>query len=101
MIVDRAADALRTDSVYLDPAADAITAADARQLRDRIATAGAAPMYIAVLPADAGVGLDADPVAVLRKLHADIKREGVYAVIVGRRFRAGDTGTLARSRTAA
>ena len=92
-MVDRAADALRADPVYLDPAAEAVTPDEAQQLRDRIETSGAAPMYIAVFPAG-GAGEETDPVVVLRRLHAQVGREGVYAVVVGRRFRAGDTGTL-------
>lgn len=53
-IVDRAASALASDPVYVDPAATkTITPAQAARVRDEIRTRGDGPIYIAVLPAAA------------------------------------------------
>ena len=50
-IIDRAAQALRSDEVYVDPSAEsAIPAADAQRIRQRISRDQAGPMYVAILP---------------------------------------------------
>src|SRR4051812_32917773 len=50
-IIDRAARALESDPVYVDPDAEAkVSPADADALRRRISDRQAGPMYIAVLP---------------------------------------------------
>ena len=51
--VQTAANALKSDPVYVDPDAELADQVDADALRARIKSAGAAPMFIAVLPASA------------------------------------------------
>ena len=91
--VDEAATSLRSDPVYVDPAATVVTEAEADDLRDRIASTGA-PVFIAVFP-DSAAGGDLD--SFVRQLEAETRRAGFYAVIVGRSFRAegGEAATSA------
>ena len=71
--VTTAATALRSNPVFVDPAAEEAGKVDADKLRARIRDSGAAPMYVAVLGEDAG-----DPAAVLTALYftyrPDVKR---------------------------
>jgi hypothetical protein len=91
-IIDRAADALRIDPVYVDPTAErAISDAEADDVRDRIAQADAGPIYVAILPAAARNETGGDPTEVARALAEELRRDGTYAVIVGDQFRAGST----------
>jgi hypothetical protein len=78
--VDRAAQALQDDPVYVDPAAsDVVSAANADELRSRIEDDGV-PVRIAILPASAG---DAERTATELR-----ERTGMAAaVLVGNRFR--------------
>src|SRR3954467_12689011 len=76
--------ALRSDPVYVDSSAELADAVDADKLREKLRDSGAAPMYIAVLPASAGAPND-----VLKALHDDVGTRATYAVIVGNGFRAG------------
>jgi hypothetical protein len=80
----RAAEALRTDPVYVDPKAEnAISAAEAGTLRRRIVQSGAAPMYVAILPAAAG------PAGVAgSEIEQRLGRPGIYAVVAGDELRA-------------
>ena len=56
-IVDEAVAALQSSPVYVDPGAElAISSADQNELREKIDTAGAGPVYIAILPAAAELG---------------------------------------------
>jgi hypothetical protein len=94
-ILDRAVAALRSDPVYVDPDAElAIGGADQQRLRQTIDTAGAGPVFIAVLPlsAEREAGGNAD--GVLQALHDQLARKGTYAVVVGEHFRAGSDGVL-------
>src|SRR3954466_16162323 len=75
--------ALRADPVYVDPSAELADAVDADALREKIRDSGAAPMYVAVLPATGS------PDDTLRALHSAVGARGTYAVIDGRSFRAG------------
>ena len=91
-ILDRTAEALAADPVYVDENAErAITDADAERLREQIASADAGPMYIAILPAEARNETGGSTEGFLRALHDRLGREGTYAVVVGRQFRAGAT----------
>src|SRR4051794_8696079 len=76
--------ALRSDPVYVDSSAELADAVDADKLREKIRGSGAAPMFVAVLPASAGA-----PAEVLEQLHQAVGTRGTYAVLVGRSFRAG------------
>jgi hypothetical protein len=95
--IDEAVDALRTDPVYVDPAAElAIDAGDETRLRRKLDRAGAGPVYIAILrqAAEDETGGDAD--GVVQAIHDGLGRPGTYAVLVGRHFRAGSEGVLER-----
>jgi hypothetical protein len=90
--VDDAVSALREDPVYVAPDAErAITPAEADRIRDRIASADAGPMYVAILPASASSAAGGDADGVIRRLHDELGRDGTYAVVVGNSFRGGST----------
>jgi len=82
--VDAAANALANRSVYVDPNAELAGQVDADALEARIKSAGAAPMYIAVLPASAQVGSAGRTLIALRQATG---RKGTYALAVGDEFR--------------
>ena len=69
----------------------AITPAEADRLRDRIRTAEAGPLYVAILPQDAVEEAGGDAGEVVRQLHEELGRDGTYAVVVGNSLRAGST----------
>ena len=93
--IDAAVAALQSTSVYVDPSAElAINAADQAKLRRTIDTAGAGPVYVAILPLAAENETGGDPDGVLDALHDGLGRKGTYAVVVGRHFRAGSDGVL-------
>jgi hypothetical protein len=79
--VSTAADALRTDHVYVDPQAEQAGAVDAAALRREIADK---PIYIAVLPESAVQG---SPGRTLIALRQDVGEEGRYALVVGDELR--------------
>ena len=92
--VSTAADALRTDHVYVDPQAEQAGAVDAAALRSEI---GDKPIYIAVLPESA---VEGSPGRTLIALRQDVGEEGRYALVVGDELRtlpadaAPDAGDL-------
>ena len=89
-IIDRAVAALNSDPVYVDPAAElAVSPADQDRLRQRIDSAGAGPVYIAILPASAEQEAGGSPDGVLQAIHDALGRKGTYAAVIGRHFRAG------------
>jgi hypothetical protein len=93
--IDDAVAALRSDPVYVDPTAElTIPPADEGRLRRKIDTAGAGPVFIAILPRAAEDEVGGDPDGVLQALHDGLGRPGTYAVVVGRHFRAGSEGVL-------
>jgi hypothetical protein len=93
--IDAAVAALQTNPVYVDPSAElAISGGDQERLRREIDTAGAGPVYIAILPLAAENETGGDPDGVLEALHDGLGRPGTYAVLVGRHFRAGSEGVL-------
>ena len=93
--IDEAVAALATDPIYVDPAAElAIDRDDEARLREKIGTALAGPIYIAILPSAAENETGGDADGVLEAIHEGVGRPGTYAVIVGRRFRAGSDGVL-------
>jgi MYXO-CTERM domain-containing protein len=92
-ILDRAARALATDPVYVDPeATPKLTADQERRLESEISRAGEGPIYVAVLPAKASNETGGDAAAALAELADDLRRPGVYAIVAGGQFRAGATG---------
>jgi hypothetical protein len=82
--VDAAVSALKNDPVYVDPDAELVGQVDADALRARIKSAGAAPMFIAVLPADASSGSAGRTLIAMRQ---DVGRDGTYALALGDEFR--------------
>jgi len=93
--IDAAVAALQTDPVYVDPTAElAIGTADRARLERTIDTAGAGPVYIAILPRAAEDETGGDPDGVLQALHDGLGRPGTYVAVVGRHLRAGSQGVL-------
>jgi hypothetical protein len=89
-IIDRAVAALNSDPVYVDPAAElAASPADQDRLRRKIDSAGAGPVYIAILPIAAEQEAGGSPDGVLQAIHDALGRKGTYAAVIGRHFRAG------------
>ncbi|HZB77899.1 MAG TPA: hypothetical protein VE526_16835, partial [Solirubrobacteraceae bacterium] len=95
-LIDRAAQELQTgDNVYVDPDADpTISEAEEEALRDRISSAGAGPMYVAIMPEEIR---DEAGGSVLQAT-GDIARQvgdprGTYVVAAGRSLRGG-SGSL-------
>jgi hypothetical protein len=82
--VDKAADALKSDPVYVDPNAELADQVDADALNARIKSAGAAPLFIAVLPQSAQVNSAGRTLIALRRA-TGVK--GTYALAVGNEFR--------------
>jgi hypothetical protein len=82
--VDAAVGALKDDPVYVDPDAELASQVDADALRARIKSAGAAPMFIAVLPADASSGSAGRTLIAMRQ---DVGQDGTYALALGDEFR--------------
>ncbi len=95
--IDAAVAALQTNPVYVDPDAElAIGSAEQDRIRSAIDSSGAGPVYIAILPAVAENETGGNPDGVLQALHDGLRRQGTYAVVVGRHFRAGSEGVLAQ-----
>jgi len=93
--IDAAVSALQSDAVYVDPSAElAIGPDELTKLRRTIETAGAGPVYIAILPVAAEQETGGDPDGVLQAIHDGLGRPGTYAVVAGRHFRAGSEGVL-------
>jgi len=95
-VLAEAADALRSDTVYVDPDAErALTSEEADDLRAQIRRANAGPIRIAILPESAADEAGGDPSAAAREIATDVGEPGTYAAIVGSSFRAGSTEGLA------
>ena len=90
--VTEAADALRSDPVYVDPEAERADDVDAAALRREI---GAKPVYIAVLPASA---VEGSPGRTLIALRQAVGGAGTYALVVGDELRTlpADAATSAQ-----
>lgn len=94
--LDAVASVLRSTPVYNDPSAEnALTTSQVDDLVAQIES-GSTPIHIAVLPdaslADGGGTAE----GVLVQLRDKVGRPGVYAVIVGNKFRAGSTSGTVR-----
>jgi MYXO-CTERM domain-containing protein len=105
-IVDQAAQALASNPVYVHPDAErTLSPEDADRLRARIASSGAGPLYVAILPAAARNEAGGDATEVIPQLARALDRRGTYAVVVGGQFRAGsnvlERGQAARVATGA
>ncbi|MBD0281773.1 MAG: hypothetical protein ICV69_06215 [Thermoleophilaceae bacterium] len=90
--LERAAEALELDPVYVHPDAErAIGEDEAERLRESISRSGAGPMYLAVLPAGAAREAGGDPGAAVREIALTLGEPGTYAAVIGDSFRAGST----------
>src|SRR5687767_11912458 len=94
-LIDRAASELQQDNVYVDPDADpTLTDEQAQALRARIASEGAGPMYVAVMPAAiAGEAGGSTLEATGRMARAVGDPQGTYILAAGRSIRGG-SGSL-------
>jgi hypothetical protein len=82
--VQSAANALKRDPVYVDSGAELASQVDSGALEARIKSAGAAPMFIAVLPQSDQVNSAGRTLIALRNA---VGRKGTYALAVGNEFR--------------
>src|SRR5262245_9401791 len=88
-ILDRTSQSLANDPVYVDPAATpTLTPSEASALASEIADKGDGPIFVAVLPAAAKDEVDGNATDVVRAIHDELARPGVYAVVAGGQFRA-------------
>ncbi len=84
--VDDVVSSLRSDPVYNDPEAEnALTDAQAADLRDQIASSGSS-VFIAVLPAAARGSSSTENL--VRYLQDNVGEPGTYAAVVGSQFRS-------------
>lgn len=85
--LDAAAQALRSNPVYVDSAAERARDVSADRLRDRI-RGGDSPIFIAVLPAAAAQETGGEPGLLPSTLGRRVGLRGTYAVLAGNSFRA-------------
>ncbi|HWT22416.1 MAG TPA: hypothetical protein VN213_02810 [Solirubrobacteraceae bacterium] len=91
-LIDRAAQALAGDNVYVDPdASPSLTAAEVERLRDRIDTSRAGRVYVAVMPEGIEREAGGDPGAALRDIALQVDQDGTYVLVSGRTLRAGSS----------
>src|SRR4051812_21530267 len=89
-ILDKAAQELQSDPVYVDPDAEAdLSSREADAVRQRIQARDAAPMFIAVLPAAAPDDAGGKPHRALVQLATALNRRGTYVLVTGNTLRAG------------
>jgi hypothetical protein len=101
-LLDGAAEALRSDPVYVHPDTELLSEGGAAGLRETIAREGGGPIFIAILPESAREEADGTSTGVAVRLGELLGTRGVYAVVVGNQFRAvstdlgsGEAGRLA------
>jgi hypothetical protein len=88
-LIDRAVAGLQSDNVYVDPEADpTLSAAEADELRDRISSAGAAPMYVIVAPEEIRGEAGGDLGAAAFEIAETKQAPGTYVITGGRRIEA-------------
>src|SRR3954465_6716354 len=94
--ISAAAEALKSDPVYVDPDAEAkLSDSEADQLRQRITDKDAGPMYVAVMPRDVVSGSGGSVGAALTQPGSRVARSGTYVLVAGRALRAGGTAGVA------
>jgi len=86
-VLDAAAQALRSTSVYVDGGAERAKDIDAGRLQAKIAQ-GDEPIFVAILPASAAGEAGGNPGAVPAALGRMVGLRGTYAVLIGSSFRA-------------
>src|SRR5262249_43950148 len=88
--IARAAAALRSGRIYMDPAARVkLSSAQVRALPRQIATSAPRRIFVAVLPDSARAAAGGTVAGVGAALERQVGRPGIYAIIVGSRFEAG------------
>ena len=94
-LIDRAASQLQQDNVYVDPDADpTITDDEADALRARIASEGAGPMYVAVMPGEIANETGGSARAAMAQIARGVgDPQGTYVLAAGRSIRGG-SGSL-------
>jgi hypothetical protein len=91
-IIDRAAESLLEDPIYVHPSERSeVTASEEERLADRIAEANVGAVYVAVLPESATDEAGGSAAGVISMLQENAGRRGIYAVTVGDTFQAGNT----------
>lgn len=93
-LIQQAASCLATQPVCVEPGASpGLTPGEASALRQRIASEGAGPLYIAVLPRtsvnQAGGSMD----QLLSQLASDVHQNGTYVAVADHHLRAASTGS--------
>jgi hypothetical protein len=97
--LERAAETLELDPVYVDPDAQrALSDDEAEDLRRTIDDSGGMPIYIAVLPADAAREAGGDADAAVRELATTVHEPGAYAAVIGDSFTAAATDPFPEGR---
>ena len=87
-IIDRAAESLQEDPIYVHPTERSeVTASEEERLADRIAEANVGAVYVAVLPETATAEAGGSASGVISMLAESAGRRGIYAVTVGDTFR--------------
>jgi hypothetical protein len=100
-VLDRAANGLRSDPVYVDDQAERKIDGDAAdRLRKKIRESGQ-PTFVALLPAAVTTEVGGNANGVPEALARRVGLAGTYAVVAGRSFRAGSTTLPTGSATAA
>jgi hypothetical protein len=101
-LLDDAADALRSDPVYVHPDTELLSDAEAAELRQEIPRSAGGPVFVAILPESARQEGDGTSTGVAIRLGRLVGTRGTYAVVVGNQFRAvstdlgsGEAGRLA------
>jgi hypothetical protein len=101
-IIDRAASAARSSTIYVHPGTHLLTSAEANRLEPRIAERSRGPLYVAILPPAARREVDGTTLGVALELNRRIvttNPPAVHAVVIGEEFRAVnrdiDAGRLA------
>ncbi|HYO00269.1 MAG TPA: hypothetical protein VEU28_11395 [Actinomycetota bacterium] len=90
--VESAVDGLRSNPVYVDPAASStLSDQDADELRQNIEAADAGPIYVAVLPQSARNEAGGSTEALLTEIAEGVGERGTYVVVAGTELRAGST----------
>jgi len=86
-VLDAAAQALRSNAVYVDGGAEQAKNIDADRLRAAVRRSSS-PIFIAILPSSAANEAGGNPGAVPATLGRLVGLRGTYAVLVGKSFRA-------------
>src|SRR3954469_2519393 len=94
--ISAAAEALKSDPVYVDPDAEGkLSDSEADQLRQSTTHKDAGPMAVAVMPRDVVAGPGGSLGAALAERLSRGGGSGTYVLVAGRSVRAGSTAGVA------